>query len=210
MAGIDLLEAARPTEQAAVDLVAVVAGVFGDVADFVRRHEPAPGGKLPWREQVWPAADTVAVLPAVAVAARIGPTRLFATWPPKAMTAPLAAAGHRLAQRRLEKPRLRAAGATGPCRSRAGRADERKGHDGEHQGGACQAPPGEAESVHGSRYRPAEPSRSAHSGPASGFLQIAQSEAKAGGHGDSRPPWRPGLPCHGSWTGVGGAARARW
>lgn len=209
MAGIDLLEAARPTEQAAVDLVAVVAGVFGDVADFVRRHESATGGKLPRREQVWPAADAVAVLPAVAVAARVRPTRLFATRAPITRPTSLAAAGHRLAHRRLEEPRLRAAGATGPRPSRTGRADEQQGHDGEHQGGACQAPPGEAESIHESRYRPTEPSRSAHSGRASGFPQVAQSEAKAGGHGDSRPPRCPGLSCHGSRTGVGGAARAR-
>jgi hypothetical protein len=210
MAGVDLLEATRPSEQAAVDLVAVVAGVFGDVADLFRGHEPAPGGKLPWREQVWPAADAVAVLPAVTVAARVGPTRLFATRPPIAMATSLAAARHGLAHRRLEEPWLRAAGATGPRRSRARRADEQKGHDGEHQRGACRAPPGEAESVHESRYRPAEPSRSAHSGRASGFPQVAQSKAEGGGSGAPGSEGSPGLADHGSWTGVGGAATARW
>lgn len=206
MAGIDLLQATRPPEQAAIEFVAVVARVFGDVADLIRGHESAPGGKLPRREQVGAAADAVAVLPAVAVAARVGPTGLFAARPPVARATPLAPAGHRLAHRRVEEPGLRPAGATRPCRSRPGRAGEHQGHNSEHRGGACQAPPGQAESVHATRYRPAEPSRSVHSERASGFSQTSQSPAKPGASGDSRASGASG---QGRRTGVGGAARAR-
>ena len=97
MAGIDLLEAARPPEQAAVDLVTVVARILGDVADFRRVHEPAPGGQLPRREQIGAAASAVAVVPAVAVAARVWPARLLAARSPITRPTSLAPAGRRLA-----------------------------------------------------------------------------------------------------------------
>lgn len=177
MAGIDLLETTRPPEQTAIDLVAIVAGILRDVADLRRRHEAATGGQLPGGEEIGPAADAVAVLPAIAVAARIGSARLFAAWPPVARAAPLTPAGHRLAHRGIEKPGLGPAVATGPCRGRPSRSDEREDQHREHRRGACRAPPGGEGGVHASRYRPAEPSCSAHSGRASASPQIAPSHS---------------------------------
>lgn len=207
MAGIDLLQATRATEQATVDLVAVVAGILGDVADLRRRHESAPGGQLPGGEKIGTATDAVAVVPAVAVVARIGAARLLAPGSPVTRAASLAPAGHRLAQRRSEEARLWSAVAAGPGGCRTPRAEGQQGHDGEHRGGASQAPPGSEKRLHGSPYRPAEPSPSAHSGRAARSAQTAGSHGNLGEVGGITGPR---VTCrHGTRTGVGGAARAR-
>lgn len=191
MAGIDLLQATRAAEQAAVDLVAVVAGILGDVADLRGRHEPATGGKLPGREQIGTTTGAVAVVPAVAVVARIGAARLLGSRSPIPRTAPLTPARHRLAHRRPEEPRLRSTVPTGPGECRTPRAHGRKGDDGEHREGASQAPPGGGMRIHGSPYRPAEPSPSAHSRHSARSAQTAGSPGNLEEPGGFRPLVRP-------------------
>lgn len=191
MTGIELLQATRSAEQTTVDLVAVVAGILGDVADLRRSHEPATGGQLPGGEKIGTTTHAVAVVPAVTGVARVRAARLLAPRSPITRATSLAPAGHRLPERRSEEPRLRSTFAAGPGGCRTPRAEGQQGHDGKHCESASRAPPGEESRHHGLPYRPAEPSPSVHSGQAARSAQTTATHDNLEGAGGFMPPVRP-------------------